>query len=75
MQNLRNRERRNNCPWPHRFDPVPGTKVRRTFRCAECGGYADVAEVKLYLQGVRAGRAAERRELADAAMADGAPPR
>ena len=66
MQDLReNREKLNDCPWPHRFVRVPGTRVRETYRCAECGGYADVADVELFLQGVRAGRDPKRRELAD----------
>ncbi len=74
MQDLReNREKLNGCPWPHRFERVPGSRLRATFRCTECGGYADVRDVELFLQGVRAGRAVERRELADVAMADGAP--
>ncbi len=71
-----NQERLSSCPGPHRFERVPGARLRETFRRAVCFGHADVLFVEGYLEGIRVGRHLARREMSSA-RADGdaeAPP-
>ncbi len=58
-----NRERLALCPGPHHFVRVPGARVRETFRCQRCFGFADRLFVESFLEGVRAGKAIARGEM------------
>ena len=58
-----NRERLSSCPGPHRFERVPGARLRETFRRAVCFGHADVLFVEGDLEGIRVGRHLARREM------------
>ena len=70
---LANTERLAACPGPHRFQRVPGARLRETYRCLACFGVVDRLYAEGYLVGLRDGRALERGKFFNTCVDDGAP--